>query len=187
MASGHAASSESKKICYASSVNATGLAFANQPLKFKYFPIDEDYPPNPTDSYALAKHEAETQARAFVNWFPGTKIACLRIHEVAPKKEVKKEHEENWDAAAVGQLWAWVNPAAVAQACVLSVEKTGAYEGCEIFNIVAPETTQKTPSVELAKKYHPEAEIRSGLESNKGFWKIDKAERILGWKHEEKK
>lgn len=91
-----------KKICYASSVNAIGLAYANQPLKFSYFPIDEDYPPNPTDSYALAKHEAEVQARAFVNWFPGTKIALMRIHEVAPKKDVKDEHEENWEDAAVG-------------------------------------------------------------------------------------
>ncbi|KAL1613196.1 hypothetical protein SLS60_001428 [Paraconiothyrium brasiliense] len=175
-----------KKICYASSVNAVGLAYANQPLKFKYFPIDEEYPPNPTDAYALAKVEAETQAKAFVNWFPGTKISCLRIHEVAPKKDVQKEHEENWDEAAVGQLWAWVSPAAVARACLLSVEKADAYEGCEIFNIVAPETTQKTTSAELAKKYYPEAEVRKGLEGNKGFWTIDKAERILGWKHEEK-
>lgn len=93
-----------KKICYASSVNAIGLAYANQPLKFPYFPIDEDYPVHPTDSYALAKHEAETQARAFVNWFPGTKIALMRIHEVATRKEVQSEHEENWKDAAVGAL-----------------------------------------------------------------------------------
>jgi nucleoside-diphosphate-sugar epimerase len=60
-----------KKICYASSVNAIGLAYASQPLEFPYFPIDEDYPLNPTDAYALAKIEAETQARSFANWFPG--------------------------------------------------------------------------------------------------------------------
>jgi hypothetical protein len=92
-----------KKICYASSVNAIGLAYANQPLRFPYFPIDEDYPPNPTDSYALAKQEAEIQAKAFVNWFPGTKIALMRIHEVALKGEVRKEHEEKWEEAAVSE------------------------------------------------------------------------------------
>lgn len=92
-----------KKICYASSVNAIGLAYANQPLKFPFFPINEDYPVNPTDSYALAKHETEVQAKAFVNWFPGTKIALMRIHEVAPKKDVKDEHDENWQEAAVGE------------------------------------------------------------------------------------
>ena len=50
-----------KKICYASLVNAIRLAYANQALKFEYFPIDEDYPLGPTDLYFLAKQEAETQ------------------------------------------------------------------------------------------------------------------------------
>ncbi|EME46824.1 hypothetical protein DOTSEDRAFT_70707 [Dothistroma septosporum NZE10] len=90
-----------KKICYASSVNAIGLAYANQPLEFEYFSIDEDYPVKPTDAYALAKHEAEIQAKAFAHWFPGTKIASLRIHEVAPLKDVLKEHKEDWENAAV--------------------------------------------------------------------------------------
>ncbi|KAF1964660.1 PIN domain-like protein [Bimuria novae-zelandiae CBS 107.79] len=175
-----------KKICYASSVNADGLAYANQPLKFKYFLIDEEYPPNPTDVYALAKIQTEMQAKAFANWFPGTKIACLRIHEVAPKKDVQEEHEENWGDAAVGRLWAWVSPKAAARACLLSVEKADAYEECEVFNIVAPETTQKTESRELAKRYYPNAQVRKGHEENKRFWTIEKAERVLGWKHEEK-
>ncbi|KAL5385870.1 hypothetical protein PMIN02_008700 [Paraphaeosphaeria minitans] len=48
-----------KKICYSYWVNATGLAYADQPLRFKYFPIAENYPPNPTDAYALAKIEVE--------------------------------------------------------------------------------------------------------------------------------
>jgi hypothetical protein len=45
------------------------------------------------------------QARAFVNWFPGTKIACMRIHEVAPKKDVSDEHDDNWQDAAVGMYF----------------------------------------------------------------------------------
>lgn len=175
-----------KKICYASSVNAIGLAYANQPLKFKYFPIDEEYPVNPTDSYALAKHEAEIQAKAFVNWFPGTKIALMRIHEVAPKKDVADEHDQNWKDAAVGQLWGWVHPQATARACLAALEKADNYEGAQIFNVIAPDTTQKTPSKELAKKYYPDAEIRPGLEGNNAFWTTEKARKILGWEHTEK-
>jgi hypothetical protein len=53
-----------------------------------------------------------------------------------------------------------------------------------VFNIVAPTTTQDTPSEELAKKYFPNAEIR-GLQGNQGFWSTDKAENLLGWKHTE--
>lgn len=173
------------RFCYASSVNAIGLAYANQPLHFSYFPLDEEAPQNPTDSYALAKQEAETQARAFCNWFPGMNIACLRIHEVAPLKDVREEHEGDWDKAAVKQLFGWVNPTAVARACLLSVE-VEKMKGFQVFNIIAPTTTQETPSAELAKKYFPDAEIRKGLEGNKAFWTTDKAERILGWVHDEK-
>ncbi|KAJ9632287.1 hypothetical protein H2203_000691 [Taxawa tesnikishii (nom. ined.)] len=175
-----------KRVCYASSVNAIGLAYANRPLHFDYFPLDEDAPQRPTDAYALAKQEAEIQARAFADWFPGMKIACLRIHEVAPLADVQKEHKEDWENAAVKQLWGWVNPVATARACLLAVE-SDKLEGCEIFNIIAPTTTQETPSKELAKKYFPNAEIRGGWgESNQAFWTTDKAREILGWTHDEK-
>ncbi|RDW76803.1 NAD-dependent epimerase/dehydratase family protein [Aspergillus mulundensis] len=173
------------KVCYASSVNAVGLAYATQPLHFDYFPLDEDAPQRPTDAYALAKQEAEMQARSFVNWFPGMNIACLRIHEVAPLKDVREEHEGNWDEAAVRQLWGWVNPTAVARACLLSVERAENLQGAQVLNICAPATTQDTPSAELASKYYPNAEIRRGLEGNKGFWTTDKARRVLGWTHDE--
>ncbi|KAK2755561.1 hypothetical protein FQN54_006501 [Arachnomyces sp. PD_36] len=175
-----------KRVCYASSVNAIGLAYSNRPLRFDYFPIDEDAPQRPTDSYALAKQEAEYQARSFVNWFPGMNIACMRIHEVAPLKDVAKKHKENWDVAAVKQLWGWVHPVAVARACLLSIEKAEKVNGFEIFNVISPTTTQDTPSEELAKKYFPKAEIRGDMSKNQAFWTTDKARTILGWPHDEK-
>jgi nucleoside-diphosphate-sugar epimerase len=175
-----------KKIAYASSVNAIGLAYANRPLHFDYFPLDEDCPTHPTDSYALAKNETELQARAFVDWFPGTKIACLRIHEVAPRADVAQEHKDDWEGAGVKQLWGWVHPVATARACLASIESADKFEGCEIFNINAPTTAQETSSRELAQKYYPNAKINGDWgKSNEGFWTTNKAERILGWKHVE--
>lgn len=176
-----------KRICYASSVNAIGLAYSQQKLHLPYFPIDEDYPCRPSDSYALAKLEAETAAKAFPHWFPGTKIACLRIHEVENKTEVLKEHKENWDEAGVKQLWGWVNPVATARACLLGVTNSDRWEGCEVFNIIAPDTTlDDTPSEKLAKKYYPETELRGDWSTNRAFWTAEKAERVLGWTHHEK-
>ena len=174
-----------KRFCYASSVNAIGLEYATQPLRFEYFPVDEEAPPNPTDSYALAKQEAETQARTFARWFPGMKIACMRIHAVASREEAQKGHKENWEDSAVKSLWGWVSPDATARACLLSVEKAEKLNGCEIFNVVAPTTTQDTPSIELAKKYYPDTEIRRELKGNQSFFTAEKANRILGWVHEE--
>lgn len=175
-----------KKVCYASSVNAIGLVFSNRPLYFDYFPIDEEAPAHPTDSYALAKEGAEYQARSFVEWFPGMNIACMRIHEVAPLAKVQEEHRKNWDDLAVKQLWGWVHPQAVARACLLAVENSEKIRGAQVFNIIAPTTTQDVPSEQLARKYFPKAEIRADMSTNVGFWTVDKAERILGWKHTEK-
>ncbi|OTB09443.1 hypothetical protein M426DRAFT_70709 [Hypoxylon sp. CI-4A] len=183
-----------RRFCYASSVNAIGLAYANQPLKFPYFPIDEEaYPTNPTDAYALAKNEAEVAAKSFARWFPFMRIACLRIHEVANRTPVQKEHAENWQEAGVKQLWGWVSPVATARACLLAVAgdgKNGFQEGSsEIFNIVAPNTAQETHSAELAKKYYPNTELRGDEQNwntNRSFWNTEKAQKMLGWTHPEK-
>jgi nucleoside-diphosphate-sugar epimerase len=172
-----------KRICYASSVNAIGLVYASQPLHFPYFPIDEDYPLSPTDAYALAKVEAETQARSFVNWFPGTKIACLRIHEVAQRMDVAKEHSEDWDGAGVKQLWGWVSPTATARACLLAVKRSHEFDGCQIFNITARDTAQEERSRALARKHYPRTEVRGDLEVNASFWTTKKAQDVLGWIH----
>jgi nucleoside-diphosphate-sugar epimerase len=174
-----------KRFCYASSVNAIGLVYSNQPRVFTHFPIDEEYSISPTDSYALAKAEAELQAKAFVNWYPGMKIACLRIHEVATRESVKKEHASDWEGAGVDQLWGWVSPEATARACLAALEKWDNYEGMEVFNIHAPTTAQDTPSEELAKKHYPNVPIKGDLSGNKGFWSTEKAKRILGWEHYE--
>ncbi|PYH40395.1 NAD-dependent epimerase/dehydratase family protein [Aspergillus saccharolyticus JOP 1030-1] len=175
-----------KRVCYASSVNAIGLEYANRPLKFDYFPVDEEIPSRPTDAYALAKDEAELQARAFARWYPGMNIACMRIHAVAGRADAQKGHKENWDSSAVKSLWGWVNPQATARACLLAVEKSDQLNGCEVFNIVAPTTTQDTPSQELAQKYYPDTVIRGELSGNQSFFATDKAKKILGWVHDEK-
>lgn len=56
-----------KRFCYALSVNAIEFAYANQPLVFQDFHIDEDYPQNPMDVNSLAKQEAYNPAHAFAN------------------------------------------------------------------------------------------------------------------------
>ncbi|KAK3953890.1 hypothetical protein QBC32DRAFT_337769 [Pseudoneurospora amorphoporcata] len=179
------------KFCYASSVNAIGLVYSNQPLKFDYFPIDEEINQDPTDAYALAKQEAETQARSVARWFPGMKIACLRIHQVAPKKDVEKDYQED-NEVAVKQLWGWVHPQATARACLAAVENSDRFEGAEVFNVVSPERCvvgedAKLSNEELVDKYWPGTKIKGDISGkNKGFWNVEKIERVLGWKHEEK-
>ncbi|KAL4976007.1 hypothetical protein BDW66DRAFT_166748 [Aspergillus desertorum] len=144
--------------------------YASSLLQFDS-PIHEDAPERPTDPYAMAKQEAELQASVFARWFPGLRIACLCIHEVAPLNDMQTEHEKNWQDAAVNQLWEWVSPQATARACLLAVECSERINGCETFNI------------ELARRYFQSAEIRGEFSGNQSFWATDKAERMLGWAH----
>ncbi|AEO68725.1 uncharacterized protein THITE_2118319 [Thermothielavioides terrestris NRRL 8126] len=178
------------RFAYASSVNAVGLVYSHQPLEFPYFPIDEAFPPRPTDAYALAKLEGETAAAAIARWFPFMRVACLRIHQVGTRREVVEDYEKDHEKA-VRQLWGWVSPAATARACLLAVERADRFEGCEVFNIVAPDICAagedaEMSSDELARKYYPKAEIREGLSGKRGFWTVDKAREVLGWTHDEK-
>lgn len=139
----------------------------------------------PTDAYALAKQEAEIQCKAFTDWFD-MDVAAMRIHEVAPLKDVQKEHQENWDEAAVGQLWGWVSPEATARACLLACTSEK-MKGFEVFNVIAGTTTQETSSRELAQKYYPKAEIKGDWgKGNESFFTNDKAKEILEWTHDEK-
>ncbi|PVH95201.1 UDP-galactose 4-epimerase [Periconia macrospinosa] len=173
-----------KRICYASSINAIGLVFSHiLPVKYAYFPIDEDYPANPTDGYSLAKLGSEMQAKAFANWFPGTKIACLRLHWIIQREQVM-EYQKG-EECAVENLWGYVEPAAAARACLLAVEQAHQFEGHQIFNIANPRTTSTEDSTALARKYFPDVEIKDGLDGNRGFWTVHKAETLLGWEHGE--
>ncbi|KAK3114835.1 hypothetical protein LTR53_006446, partial [Teratosphaeriaceae sp. CCFEE 6253] len=97
-------------------------------------------------------------------------------------------HAVDWEGAAVGQLFGWVHPWAVARACLAAIEQADDYEGAQVFNIAAPNTAQETPSLELARKYFPDAEIRGDWGEGNGnvsVWTTDKAERVLGWKDHE--
>jgi hypothetical protein len=170
-----------RRRCDASSIDAIGLAYANQPLRFPYFPADEDYPLRETDAYALENVEGETAAHTLVEWFPGIRIAGLRIYGVALRKNVLEEHWEDRGEAGVRQLWSWDNRIATATAYLLSVTQAGTLKRCEVFSILAPGTTQDTPWKDLAAKCHPHTTSWADMTTNRAFWTTGKAESILGY------
>ncbi len=56
-----------KKIIIASSETTYGVCFAEGDKNFKQFPLAEDYPIDPMDSYGLSKQVNENTARAFAD------------------------------------------------------------------------------------------------------------------------
>ena len=65
----------------------------------------------------------------------------------------------------------------------LSAEPRRSFSGHEVFYIVAPDTTEDTPSQDLAVRYFPHVPVRGGLSGHRSFFTSRKAETMLGWKH----
>jgi nucleoside-diphosphate-sugar epimerase len=170
-----------QRICQASSVNATGLAYSRWP-HFDYFPLDEHHPTYCEDPYALSKWICEEQASSIARRYATVTIASLRFHGVVPERPSMAQITafKNPDSL-IKNLWAYTSLAAVARACLLSL--TANFIGHEVFYIVAPDTVMDTPSLELHQKHFPDVPVRGDLSGCKSFFDSSKAERLLGWKH----
>lgn len=170
------------RVCLASSINATGAVFSRQP-RFDYFPLDEAHPTYSEDPYSLSKWVLEQQADAFARRHAGMQIASLRFHWILPNEALAREHTAGSVEYAWRHLWAWTRVDAAARACRLALEAD--FAGHEVFYIVAPTTAAADPSRALAGHHYPNTPIRGELEGHAGFFSTAKAERLLGWRHDD--
>ncbi|HUF00710.1 MAG TPA: NAD(P)-dependent oxidoreductase [Anaerolineales bacterium] len=170
------------RVCQASSVNATGMAYSRWP-RFDYFPLDEVHPTYNEDPYSLSKWICEEQGNSFVRRYENMVIASMRFHWVVPNRDIAVQAKGySQSPVASKNLWAYTLHSAAAKACLLSL--TADFTGHEVFYIVAPDTITEIPSLELKEKFFPDVPLRSELSGNQSFFNSSKAERILGWKHE---
>lgn len=169
------------RICQASSVNAIGLSYSRAP-RFEYFPIDEEHPNYSEEPYSLSKWICEQQADSFARRYDGIRIASMRFHWVVPDRSTAGRSFNIANGQAEKHLWAYTRFEAAARACLLSLD--AAFEGHEVFYIVAPDTTIEVPSLELAARFFPSVPIRGDLSGYRSFFSTAKAELLLGWKHD---
>ena len=172
-----------QRVCQASSVNATGLAYSRWP-RFDYFPLDEEHPTYNEDPYSLSKWICEEQANSFARRYEGMTISSMRFHWVVPERAAAvKARGYSQTNAGVKNLWAYTRFDSAAQACLLSL--TADFKGHEVFYITAPDTIVDTPSLELKQEFFPDVPVRGDLSGHKSFFNSSKAERLLGWKHKQ--
>jgi nucleoside-diphosphate-sugar epimerase len=172
-----------ERVCQASSVNAAGLAYSRWP-HFDYFPLDEKHPTYNEDPYSLSKWICEEQANSFARRYENMTIASMRFHWVVSDRATATQAKGYTETEfAVKNLWAYVRSDSSARACLLSL--TADYKGHEVFYIVAPDTITETPSLELKQKFFPDVKVRGDLSGHKSFFDSSKAERLLGWKHDQ--
>lgn len=170
-----------RRVCQASSVNATGLAYSRWP-RFEYFPLDEEHPTYNEDPYSLSKWICEEQANSFARRYEQMIISSMRFHGVVPDRSTMVQAKSySQTDAAVKNLWAYTRSEAASRACLLSL--TSDFTGHEVFYIVAPDTISDIPSLELKQKFFPDVAVRGDLSGHRGFFDCSKAERLLGWKH----
>jgi nucleoside-diphosphate-sugar epimerase len=170
-----------QKVCQASSVNATGLAYSRWP-RFDYFPLDEEHPTYNEDPYSLSKWICEEQGNSFARRYEQMVISSMRFHWVVPERVTAVRGYSKVEAPAKN-LWAYTLHKSAARACLLSL--TADFKGHEVFYIAAPNTATDTPSLELKQKYFPDVPVRGDLSGHKSFFSSGKAERLLGWKHDQ--
>ncbi len=143
--------------------------------------------------------EAELQATAMTRFYPGLRIASFRFHMC------KEDYADAVPACQPADLYAWVSFGGCARACEQGLTSEG-WEGHEVFNIVAPEIcweggihVEEKSEIVLSEKVGSLALLEekwkgkyTGLregwwEGNprRSFWDCAKAERMLGWQHDE--
>ncbi|KAF8609695.1 NAD(P)-binding protein [Ceratobasidium sp. AG-I] len=168
-----------RHVVLASSINAIGALFSNDP-KYEYFPLDEKHPYNPEDGYSVGKHILEIQAAAFARRYPYMSISCLRFHFVTSERP---DYSNQLDAEIRKDMWAWTDLRAAGRACMLGLEVE--WTGAEVFYIVAPKhCAGKYDALELAAQFYPETKVASTMRSDRGFYDCSKAQRLLGWEHD---
>ena len=168
------------RICQASSVNAIGHSYSRAP-RYDYFPVDEAHPNYTEDPYSLSKWICEQQADCFARLHEDIRIASMRFHWVVPERELAAR-SFTVDAPHPGRhLFAYTRFDAAARACLLSLDAP--FKGHEAFYITGPDTTSDVPTLELAARYFPAVPITGDLSGHRSFFNSEKAERVLGWKH----
>jgi nucleoside-diphosphate-sugar epimerase len=169
------------RVCLASSINAVGAVFSRRP-RYDYLPLDERHPSYNEDPYSLSKWIGEAQADSIARRHGSMTITSLRLHGVVPHRPVVRE-EDDWFPGATRELWGYVRAGAVARACLAAL--LAPYQGHEVCYVVAPDTTVDVPTAELCRRYYPDVPLRTELHGNQGLYDTSKAERLLGWRHDD--
>jgi nucleoside-diphosphate-sugar epimerase len=175
------------KAVLASSICAVGPMFRKTPWRPEYFPVDEQHPTTPENTYGVSKLVNELQARMYASRH-AMDVICLRI---APVWFREMNPFTQWSVAGVYQpeinkdsIWAYVGAEDVVQALGLALDP--AQTGFRVYNIGAASACADTDSLELVREFYPDVELANGggalaHDARGPLWSIDKAVAELGY------
>jgi nucleoside-diphosphate-sugar epimerase len=168
-----------KKIIIASSETTYGLAFATELRDPEYFPLDEEYPIDPMDTYALSKVCNERTARAFALRY-GIDIYALRIGNVIEPHEYPRFPGFFKDASTRRRMaWSYIDTRDLGQLVRRCIETDGL--GFQVFNVAQEDCSSNLPTAELLRRYYPKVPVKFELGEYETLLSIRKAKKLLGY------
>jgi nucleoside-diphosphate-sugar epimerase len=168
-----------RKVIIASSETTYGLVFNHTPRDPEYFPLDEDYPVDPRDSYALSKICNEKTAQAFAGR-TGMDIYAIRIgnviepHEYAgfPGFFARPDFRKRI-------AWSYIDARDLGQIVDLGIRKDGL--GFQIFNAANNDASSDLPTAELLRRYYPNVPVKGELGEYETLLSNRKTRDVLGF------
>jgi len=168
-----------RKLIVASSETTYGVCFAEGDKDFKSFPLEEDYPIDPMDSYGLSKLVNEQTARAFAARYKAD-IYALRIGNVIEPHEYDRfpgflanppSRKRN--------AWSYIDARDLGEIVHLCLQKDGL--GYQVFNATNDTITANLPTAELLAKYSPGVPITRPLDEFEAPLSNRKIRAVLGF------
>ncbi len=150
-----------RRVVYASSISALGLAYHHRWFEPLYLPVDEDHPLLPQDCYALSKANGEQVAAAYCRRGAGS-AASLRFSAVVALRDYREMVDATASTPESGKItfWSYTDLRDAAEACRLAA--TVQFEGHHPLYITADDTTSTLPTDTLLDRYFPTVPRRHG-------------------------
>tara|TARA_B100000676_G_C17861611_1_gene723666 strand:+ start:76 stop:930 length:855 start_codon:yes stop_codon:yes gene_type:complete len=170
------------RIIYISSVSVLGVPFFYNPVQFKYFPIDEDHPNSPQDSYALSKMLGEEIADGYIRRCESKlSVVSLRLPWIHTPETFKQELVPLWDDPfeASMNLWSYIDTRDVAKACELAIYTQ--INGHEPIFISAGNTFMNIDTNVLLDRFYPSVNRNKKFNKKQSVIDISKATNMLGF------
>jgi nucleoside-diphosphate-sugar epimerase len=171
-----------RKVIIASSETTYGVVFNHTHRDPEYFPLDEEYPVDPRDSYALSKICNEKTAQAFAGRF-GIDIYAIRIGNVVEPHEYADFPGYFAKPEARKRIaWSYIDARDLGQVVRRGIEKDGL--GFQIFNAANNDVSSDLPTAELLRRYYPNVPVKGQLGEYETLLSNRKAREVLGFEEE---
>lgn len=175
--------------CLASSVNALGRSFQEEPPEIYYLPVDEEHPVTPRDPYGLGKHVIEEICDGFGRRrAPPDTLSTLRYPWVGSSDDLRSAYAEDDRSLSAlrtsyelrdSPLFGYGHVDDIARAARHTIEAD--FKGHETFWITAADTNTTVPTATLVDEFYPDIDPESEFSGYEALFDLGKAHQMLGW------